>query len=298
MKKILILALGVVFLAGFVSADYTGQMNYMENHDYNIYIDESAGTITFIGVQNQLDVHVVSYTPSRTFTHRINHVWFDGWFDSNFLFLNDYVGTGTVHSGVATEVNPGVWEAEVTLPTLPFFGIPFNLPFTVQHDTNTMMATAWPVISPQFSLSAPLIEPTNLPGVEVAGYSFVGVLMESRLIGVDGGSEMIEVEEWSKVNHPSLSPRWSVPLTYAQSSWSNSGEEDSVAVVSGSGVSGGGTSGGGAGGRRNNGAEIIEIVDVDEDFSGDEFVKTRDEIYSEKVDVVEDSGIFGKKIYF
>ena len=215
--KILIFGMLSIFaLVAFASADYSGYLPYMLNatgapfdYTYNVSIDEGLRTITFIGNENPADIIIVDYDEAQSFTKRINWVWFNGWFDTQNLFINQYVGTGVIYNGPATQVAPGVYRGEIFLPSIPYFNIPINMAFTIMIDTVNNMAYAWPTIYPSLVFEAPLDQQYG-----VAAQAFGPFLMQASLVNIDGGS-MIEVEEWMKedLSYHGLAPRWTVQLT-------------------------------------------------------------------------------------
>jgi len=205
--------LSVIAVVAFVSADYTGYLPYMTmptspfDYTFNVSIDETAGVMTFTGNENPLDVINVNYDEAQSFTKRINWVWFDGWFDNQNMYINQYIGTGTTYAGPATEVNPGVYQAEITLPNVPYYNIPLNMPFTIRIDTNSNVVQAWPTIYPPLVFEAAWDSQYG-----VAAQAFGPFLMEARL---SSNNQQIILEEWIKedLSTNGLSPRWTVGLT-------------------------------------------------------------------------------------
>src|SRR3989344_7384135 len=133
--------LSVIVVAAFVAADYTGYLPYIPTpvgafsaYTFNVSINENFRVMTFTGNENPFDVINVDYDEAQSFTKRMNYVWFDGWFDSENLYINQYISTGVNYTGPATQTSSGVWQGEVVLPTVPYFGIPLNMPFTIRID--------------------------------------------------------------------------------------------------------------------------------------------------------------------
>ena len=213
----MVILFGIFSVLAFVaiaSADYTGYLPYMTissgnpfDYTFNVSIDETARTMTFTGIENPLDVINVNYDETDHFTKRINWVWFDGWMNNNELSINQYIGTGAIHVGAATQVANGVYQAQINLPTVPYFGIPLNMDFIVRIDTVNGVVHGWPVGYP-----ALVFEAEWDSQYDVAGYAFGPFLMQARLVN---NNQQIELEEWMKedISTTGLNPKWVVPLT-------------------------------------------------------------------------------------
>ena len=204
--------LSVVAVVGFVSANYTGYLPYMTTpvgafiaYTFNVSINENSRVMTFTGNENPLDIINVDYDEAQSFTKRMNYVWFDGWFDSENLYINQYISTGVNYTGPATQTSSGVWQGEVVLPTVPYFGIPLNMPFTIRIDTNNEVVQAWPTIYPSL-----VFEAAWDSQYDVAAQAFGPFLMQVSMSG-----QQIVLEEWLKEDlaNNGLNPTWTVELT-------------------------------------------------------------------------------------
>ncbi len=190
------------------SGNYYGFFSYMNGYDYYVYVNSSSGTVTFTGinVSNQNQNIVIPYNAAQRFSQRINYVWFNGWFDNNNLYLNQYVETGAVHNRYSWQSNLGVYFTTITFPNLPYLGTGLNLSASVNLDSNANISTFTPVLYPQLTSVSPL-------GSSGGGHDFGPMLFQTRLVNNGTGYD-IEVSEWVKQDLAlnGLAPRWNVPL--------------------------------------------------------------------------------------
>ena len=189
--------------------DYYGYIEYMPNYNYYFYINESSNKISFNGINatNENDFHLISYDSSNNFVRRINYVWFNGWFDSSSLYLNQYVGLGAAHYSNAIEVSPGIFVGSIVFPSLPYFGVNYSIPFNVVFDTNLQKSTV-------YSTNASFVSVSPIDSVwNTGGHAYGQMLFQTKLV-FSGNQPMIEVEEWVKEDLVAngLSPRWVSPL--------------------------------------------------------------------------------------
>ncbi len=194
------------------SQDNYGYIDYMSNYTYYFYINKSSNKISFNGINdtNLNDYHLIPYDSSNNFVRRINYVWFNGWFDNSSLYLNQYVGLGTLHYSNAIEVSSGIFVGSVVFSSLPYFGVNYSIPFNVVFDTNLQKSTV-------YSTNASFVSVSPIDSVwSTGGHPYGPMLFQTRLL-YSGNQPIIEVEEWVKEDlaYNGLSPRWTSQLESA-----------------------------------------------------------------------------------
>lgn len=190
-----------------ISANYVGAFEYVPDNWYSVLINQTSHTATFRGLNasNQYGLFVVQIDSQNRFSKRINYVWFDGWFDNSNLYINQYVGTGGLYYGVASQFWPGTYSGLVTLPNSVYWGINSPIVVNLTVDTYDNKATFSPVAYLGAQSLAYFDSEWN-----ASGHSYGPVLYQSALLQ----NNTFEVSEWVKEDLASngLNPRWTVPL--------------------------------------------------------------------------------------
>ena len=220
--------------------NYSGYIEYMLNYTYYFYINQSSQTITFDGVNNsnQYDHFVVPFDSSNHFNKRINYVWFEGWFDNQNLYLNQYVETCETYMDTASEISPGVYYADFMFPEIAYTGLT-NISSDITINTNNGKHTIYPIQYPQ------LTSTKDVDSIwQTAGHAYGALLFETKLVQ-SGGQNIIEMPLWVKedLGINGLNPRWTSPLQSVQTSQAtvNLGTAGNFVILSKSGISTTGT---------------------------------------------------------
>ncbi|MDP4039006.1 MAG: hypothetical protein Q8P57_00270 [Candidatus Pacearchaeota archaeon] len=194
----------------FQEMDYQGYLNYLPDRTYHFYINQSNRKIKFVGVNlsNQQDYFTIDFDENRRFVKRINNVWFNGWFDSQNLYLNQYVGLGIIYSLNANQTSQGVYNASFNLNNVPYLNASSFV--KIGFDTNKNNS---------------VFDPVNYPGAiskvkidedfRIGGHAYGPVLFETKLVqGAPGlNISMINVGLWVKEDlSVNQNPRWVSPL--------------------------------------------------------------------------------------
>jgi len=192
------------------SGSYYGYFHYMPSRDYYVLINTSNNLISFSGlnISNQNEFHIGTFDSQGRFSVRKNYVWFNGWFNSTNLYVNQYVDTGVTHAANTFQQSFGVYSAFVIFPNLPYLGINTPIFANVLFDVNTNQATFTPVLYPQIATLS-LIDPVW----NASGHAFGPMLFQTKL-AYNGTGYGVAVEEWVKEDlaYNGLAPRWNVPL--------------------------------------------------------------------------------------
>ncbi|MGV8142047.1 MAG: hypothetical protein ACP5NS_00235 [Candidatus Pacearchaeota archaeon] len=195
---------------GPLSDDYIGVVHYMPEYDYAFYINTTQRTIRFRGLNstNQYTDILIAYDSTNHFIQRINYVWFNGWFDSQNLYINDYVGTGNSYLAIANETSSGIYDSQVIVSESPYLGINYSVVVNVSMDTNTNMST----LSPETYLTYATISPIDSVW-QAAGHPYELILYQAAL-SHNGMEHIIEISEWVKVDLGIIgaTPRWTSSL--------------------------------------------------------------------------------------
>ena len=209
----MLFSFGLIFLAAFASASYTGQFDYMSvarsdafEYTFTVFINEPIHELVFTGVENPLDIRTISYDSSNHFTVKLNDVWFDGWFDANNLYINQYVSAHSYHSGSAQQISPGIYSGQIPFVGPSIFGYPVVYYATITLDYMTHMS--YLTSSYGISSSAPI-------GSSGASLIFVRPLLLETTLDTSHNLTVINAHQWIKEDLATngLTPRWIISLT-------------------------------------------------------------------------------------
>jgi len=197
--------------------NYIGFFDYMPGQTYSVFIDQNAGHVVFTGsnISNQNVVFIVPILPYYSQNHlskRINYVWFDGWFDNQSLYLNQYVGINSTVTAPAVQLsNPDLYYSSLIIPGIPYLGLS-NEPVDVTINSVAGMSKLYPIAYPLSLVSYSFIDSIW----NTAGHAYGPELFETRLIQA-GNSSTISVSQWVKedLGYNGMNPKWTVPLTVA-----------------------------------------------------------------------------------
>ncbi len=195
------------------SGNYQGHFNYMPGYVYGFFINasninNSNNYITFSGLNqsNQGSYHSAQLDILNRFVKRINYVWFYGWFNSQNLYVNQYVGTGNIYSAPAMVGFPGSYYALVNLTNVPYFGQFSSVQVYMNSISN--LSTIVPVgYSSLYTVS-------SIDSVwQTAAHVYDPILLQTRIVQ-NANQTNIEVELWVKEDlaYNGMIPRWTSPL--------------------------------------------------------------------------------------
>lgn len=173
-----------------VNATNENIFSYAPGFEYNVTVNSSE--ITFTRTNDSFEQYSIPLDAQNHFTMRKNYVWFDGQIVNATLLLNQYAGLHISHSAFVNETAPGVFQASVVIPTLPYFGIstPTSIGVIINQNTSTLLHPAFTsisVVDRDWNASAHVLFP---------------MLFQTQLV-----NNTIEVQEWVKVE-----PSWIISL--------------------------------------------------------------------------------------
>ncbi|MEK6908991.1 MAG: hypothetical protein AABX23_02990 [Nanoarchaeota archaeon] len=193
-----------------ISDDYFGYLHYLSNSTYYFYINDTSKNITFIGVNgtNAHDEISVPFDSSDHFRQRINYVWYDGWFDTQNLYLNEYVPLEVFYSQEFKEIN-GTYFANFTIEEIPLLNLT-NITLNVTMDKTNGIGIIEFDQHAELNSSAPIFLVFN---GSVSPHFYGAIALETRLVQNET-DELMEVHLWFKddIGDNGLRPHWISPL--------------------------------------------------------------------------------------
>lgn len=204
-----IFLVGAVFASSDLPDDYFGYLAYSSNETYYFYLNSTSESIYFVGANesnNNQSIEIPYY--SNEFKQRINYGWYQGWFDSSNLYLNEYVPAEISYSQSPTEVN-GTYSSSFLLDIIPLVNMT-NVSLTVVIDTVNNISIIESLTHPELNSNVSLysvFNDSNGPHF----YSFSTIALETRLTP----DKNVELHLWFKDDfwENGLAPHWISPLT-------------------------------------------------------------------------------------
>lgn len=191
--------------------DYFGTLEYLPpNITYSFYINQTSGNITFAGLnESNFNQYIqIPFDSSNDFNVRINYVWYHGWFDTEYLYLDEFVPTGIFYSSnLTTEISNGTYSTQFFLEEIPFLNIT-NVTINATVNNNTGQSFIQ-FNDYEFNSSSSSILLNN---TLVASHIYLPMLLETRLL--HGSNNALELHLWVKddFNGISLEPHWTSVL--------------------------------------------------------------------------------------
>ncbi|MEK6846636.1 MAG: hypothetical protein AABY16_00545 [Nanoarchaeota archaeon] len=188
------------------SGNYFGYLNYIPGYDYYFYINNSNDHISFSGANqsNQYDYYDIPFDILNRFVKRINYVWFYGWFDSQNLYVNQYIGAGDNYYANATETSPGVFDGQFILNSSYLPAVVVNVSVNTIYNVSTFAPIGY----------LGMITLAQIDSVwGAAAHVYDPFLFQTQLVQ-NASQNYINVELWIKedLGTNGLSPRWTSPL--------------------------------------------------------------------------------------
>lgn len=183
--------------------DYFGTLEYSSNLTYYFYINQTSETITFAGLNESNFNHYIQipFDSSHNFNVRINYVWYHGWFDAKYLYVDEFVPAGIFYSNLSTEISNGTYWNQFFLEEIPFLNITnVTVNATVKKNINRSSIS---LIEYGLNSTSDMI---LLNDTLVASHIYLPMLLETRLFGLNN----LELHLWIKddFNGVSLDPHW------------------------------------------------------------------------------------------
>ncbi len=203
-------------------ADYFGTVEYLPpNITYSFYINHTSQSITFIGLNESNFNHYIQipFDSFNDFKFRINYVWYHGWFDTEYLYLDEFVPIEIFYSSNSTtEIFNGTYWDQFFLEEIPFLNIT-NATVNVTVNSNTNQSIIEFI---EYGLNS-TANTILLNDTLVASHISLPMLLETRLLQTNGN---LELHLWVKddFNGISLEPHWTSVL--------HSVNEDAIRLIS------------------------------------------------------------------
>ncbi len=195
---------------GFSKSDYFGTLEYLPpNITYSFYINNTSDNITFTGL-NESNFHQsiqIPFDSSNNFNVKINYVWYHGWFDTAYLYLDEFVSTGVFYSSNSTvEISNGTYWSQFFLEDIPILNAT-NVTVNVTVNNNTGESNIELVEYGLRSSSNTILLNDTL----VASHVYLPMLLETRFLQTNSN---LELHLWIKddFNGTSLEPHWTSVL--------------------------------------------------------------------------------------
>ena len=198
---------------GVLNEDYYGYFHYFPqtNNTYYFYINSTARTITFAGINesNSHHIFVLPLDSANHFSKRVNYVWYEGWFDNQNLYMDQYIPTGIVHSDIANEVSLGEYYSDFVIANMPYIelnNVTLDVTLNTNNDQSMIESVMFPQLNSQSFMSLVWAE-------EIGAHAYGPVLLETKLTSLQNQS-MIELGVWVKEDliRNGLNPQWTNQL--------------------------------------------------------------------------------------